>query len=100
MPAPNFNRFNEVKPLVVGTPVVIGDPQRTLPVPLTVTAIVGVGGGTVAVEYMTAHGGTWRPWPGGTLGVVAEDTTYVLSGPVTYLRAPAAVADGVLELAQ
>lgn len=99
MSSPNFHKFNEVIPVVVGTPVTIGRSNHTLPVPLTVTAVVG-SGGSVRIEYMTAHGGTWRDWPGGTAGVVTANTTYVLSGPVTYVRATAGTANGSLELAQ
>lgn len=64
--------------------------------PVTVAAVPG-SGGTLAVDYQLASGGTWHAWPG---GAVSTTTVYLLTGPVYALKFTAATQPGVVELAQ
>lgn len=68
----------------------------SLPFPLTLTALPG-SGGTLLVEYQTAGNGVWTAWPD---GMVSAKTVAVLNGPVYALRFTAAVANGIVEVAQ
>lgn len=68
----------------------------------TVTAIPG-SGGTMTVQFTTSPmanvadgSATWQDWPS---GAVATTTSDVLLGRVSAVRASAATADGVLEVA-
>jgi len=70
--------------------------QETLPYPLTLRAVPG-SGGTLLVEYRVSPTGDWVAWPAGT---VSSATVYQLNGPVEALRFTAAVANGVVEVAQ
>ena len=68
----------------------------SIPFPLTVVALPG-SGGTLLVEWQAAHGGAWSAWPDGT---VSAKTVKILNGPVYALRFTAAVANGIVEVAQ
>lgn len=68
----------------------------SIPFPITVVALPG-GGGTMLVEYQAAQGGAWTAWPD---GAVSAKTVGILNGPVYALRFTAAVANGIVEVAQ
>lgn len=78
------------------TPVVLDGDGYSMPFPLVITAVPS-GGGTLLVERQTAQGGAWTAWPA---GAVAAKTTQVLNGPSYALRFTAAVAAGIMEIAQ
>jgi hypothetical protein len=82
--------------VAVGTPVTLEAAQYSIPYPLTVHAVPGVGG-TILVEYRITPTGSFVAWPAGT---VAASTISKLNGPVEALRFTAAVADGVVGVAQ
>lgn len=76
--------------------VIVDGHGYSLPFPLNITAVPG-SGGTLLVEYQTAQAGVWTAWPSGT---VSAKTIFLLTGPVHALRFTAAVAAGVIEIAQ
>ena len=80
----------------IGTTTLLNRNGYSIPVPATLAAIPG-SGGTLLVEYQLAADGAWTAWPA---GAAATKTVYVLTGPVYALRFTAAVADGVVEMAQ
>ncbi len=67
-----------------------------IPFPLTIRAAPG-SGGTMLVEYRISPTGDFVAWPAGT---VSAATICNLNGPVEALKFTAAVADGVVEIAQ
>lgn len=94
----NLGKRNECQlfTIVVGAPQTLEAAEFSIPWPLTLAAIPGVGG-TLLVEYRLTPDGTWLSWPAGT---VSTTTVYKLDGPVEGLRFTALLADGVAELAQ
>lgn len=68
----------------------------SIPWPVNLTVLPG-SGGTILVEWQNAHGGSWTAWPHGT---VSAKTVGILNGPVYALRFTAAVANGIVEVAQ
>lgn len=86
------------KSITVGTSAAVTISSETFDgsAPVTVAAIPG-SGGTLAVAYQLADGGTWHNWPA---GAVASTTVYLLTGPVYALKFTATTQPGAVELAQ
>lgn len=82
--------------VLTSEPTTLDGDGYSIPYPLTLVALPG-GGGTLLVEYQVAQGGAWTAWPEGT---VSEKTISALNGPVHALRFTAAVANGMVEVAQ
>lgn len=94
----NLGKKNECQlfSIVVGAPQTLEAAEFSIPYPLVIGAIPGASG-TLLVEYRLTPTGTWIAWPPGT---VSATTLYKLTGPVEALRFTAAVANGVVEVAQ
>lgn len=68
----------------------------SIPWPVNILALPG-SGGTILVEWQMAAGGAWTAWP---YGAVSTKTQDLLQGPVYALRFTAAIANGIVEIAQ
>ena len=93
--------YNTRIAITAGTPVTYAaaSVDETLPYPIVLTAVPGGGvpAGTLLIEWQTASGGVWLPWPAGE---VTTTTTYVLTKSIYALRFTANTRDAVVELAQ